>query len=171
MRIDLVPRDQDLTFEDHLRRHYLECQREPYASVPQSWYSVLNSYDVESWDEQTNRTSWQRVWGLFDDPTIVGHVVLTGYPTPALAHRCALSIGIEREYRGQGWGPRLMRTAIDFAKESGLKWIDSAALAHNAPALALHYEVGFYEVGTLEDVARTPEGKSLDQVTLTLDLR
>ena len=83
-------------------------------------------------------------------------------------HRCELGIGVERGWRGQGLGERLMQTAIRFTQEAeSLKWLDLKHFAHNTEARALYDKLGFTEMGVLPDRFRIGE-QSIDDILMTL---
>lgn len=114
---------------------------------------------------------WMRAWALWDDSdgTIRGHVDLRAGALASDAHRGAVTLGLEAAHRRQGWGRRLMREAIVFARARGLAWIDLGVFAHNAPARALYAALGFEELGVIGDRFRI-DGRSIDDVQMTLRL-
>jgi RimJ/RimL family protein N-acetyltransferase len=113
---------------------------------------------------------WERVWILCDAQEVVGHLDLRSAQVQTASHRCELGIGIERIARGQGYGRKLLQTAIDWAKEQGsLAWIDLAVFSQNKTAFELYRKLGFEEVGTFKDYFRVGSS-SIDDVQMTLDL-
>ncbi|MFH0909509.1 MAG: GNAT family N-acetyltransferase [bacterium] len=58
-------------------------------------------------------------------------------------HVGRLGIGILAEFRGQGIGRRLMRTALTAARRSGLKRIELEVFATNTKAIRLYKDLGF----------------------------
>lgn len=125
-----------------------------------------------SLDRPLTSPGWQRCFvALNEDETgIVGHVNLKGDPLKCGLHRCELGIGIERPRRGQGLGKRLMKTAIEFARDvDTIAWVDLKVFAHNTAARALYRSLGFVEIGTLGDRFRIGES-SIDDVIMTLDV-
>ena len=121
------------------------------------------------WARPLSEPLWLRTWGLFEDGAIVGHLDLHGGRLPAELHRAALGMGLERRARRQGHGRALIETAIAWARDHGLSWIDLGVFAHNAPARALYASIGFVEIGTTRDQFRV-EGTSIDDVAMTLRL-
>jgi RimJ/RimL family protein N-acetyltransferase len=112
---------------------------------------------------------WQRWWVLLDGAYVRGHVDLRGAGIISALHRARLGIGLERGWRGKGWGERLMRAAIDWAAAEGLGWIDLGVFEDNTPARALYRKLGFEEVGLVRDAFRV-DGRNLDDVSMTLRL-
>ena len=119
-----------------------------------------------------SETGWQRCFVALsaDESKIVADVNLKGDALRTGLHRCEIGIGIERAYRRQGLGRRLMATAIEFAAATKvLEWIDLKVFAHNTPARNLYQALGFVEVGTVRDRFRIG-GQSIDDVLMTVDL-
>lgn len=112
---------------------------------------------------------WQRWWCLTDGGEVRGHVDLRGSPIVAGLHRAQLGIGLERGWRRRGWGEGLMRTALGWAADQGLAWVDLGVFSENAPARALYRKLGFEEVGIVEDAFRV-DGTSLDDVAMVFRL-
>ena len=121
------------------------------------------------WARPLSEPMWLRTWGLFEGEAVVGHVDLHGGRLPAELHRATLGMGLERPARGRGHGRALIETAIAWARDHGLAWIDLGVFAHNAVARALYASVGFVEIGTTRDQFRV-EGTSIDDVAMTLRL-
>lgn len=121
------------------------------------------------WSRPLFEPLWLRTWGLVDDDTIVGHLDLHGGRLPAELHRATLGMGLERAARRQGHGRALIETAIAWARDHGLAWLDLSVFAHNQPARALYAAVGFVEIGTTRDQFRV-DGTSIDDVAMTLRL-
>lgn len=79
-------------------------------------------------------------------------------------------MGMERTVRGQGWGSRLMKEAIAWAKaEPGLDWISLYVFENNLPAKALYKKFGFEVVGTTKDRFRV-FNQSIDDTEMVLKL-
>lgn len=161
-------------FQGHFERHILESGRGephfmPYAPDDPDGPKGL---DVASLDLPLDAPGWQRWFVAIEEatPSIVGHVDLKGDALRVGLHRCELGIGIERAFRGQGLGERLIQAAIDFARQAeSLAWIDLKAFAHNTRALALYRRMGFSEIGRLADRFRI-DRTVVEDVLMTLDV-
>jgi ribosomal protein S18 acetylase RimI-like enzyme len=125
---------------------------------------------LEGWPRPVSETSWIRTWGLFDGDRMIGDVELQGGDIEATRHRAFVGIGIQRDYREQGWGRRMMVEAIDWARSAGVAWIDLGVFAGNPVALKLYRDLGFVEKATFEDAFRI-EGSSIADIRMVLDLR
>jgi len=53
---------------------------------------------------------------------------------------------------------QLLDTAIEWAAQQGLKWIDLEVLSANAPAVALYHKRGFVQTGEIPDLFRIDGG-------------
>ncbi len=142
-------------------------------------FAPFEDFDAEAWQGRheerfrlaVDEPSWERVWAAFDGGRIVGHVDLSGSSLHSSLHRARLGIGIERAYRGQGLGRKLMQVAIGWARdEPSLEWVDLGVFAHNLVARALYEKLGFITIATVSDLFRVRE-QSIDDVTMTLRLR
>ena len=160
-------------FERHMARHFAESGRGEGHFMPYQPGTAHGpgGFDVEALERPLSEPHWQRWFVAVAAPDhVVGHVNLNGDGLHVGLHRCELGIGIERGYRGQGLGQRLMRTAIEFAFAAGsLAWIDLRVFAQNAPARALYESLGFEEIGTVRDRFRI-EGTVVDDVLMTMAL-
>jgi RimJ/RimL family protein N-acetyltransferase len=115
---------------------------------------------------------WLRIWIVTDEKEVFGEITLINRPPmKASLHRCMLMMGIERSARAQGWGTKLMREAIAWAKrQPSLDWITLYVFENNHPAKALYKKFGFEAVGTTRDMFRA-FGKSIDDTEMVLKLR
>jgi GNAT superfamily N-acetyltransferase len=159
----------------HIRRHGAESGRDgdPIFRPRSSGEELDEGAAIErhraGWARPLSEPMWLRTWGLFEDGLVLGHLDLNGGRLPAELHRATLGMGLERPARRQGHGRALMETAIAWARELGLAWLDLGVFAHNAPARALYASIGFVEIGTTRDQFRV-DGTSVDDVAMTLRL-
>jgi GNAT superfamily N-acetyltransferase len=160
-----------LRLQEHLTCHHAENGAGGhYFMGPQHLEVLLASYDVGTWELPTSTRCWRRAWGWLDeDGNVRAHVVISG--NPAAPWRATIAVGVEALWRRQGHGRKLMAEALAWASEERpIDWVDSWTFAHNTPALLLHRELGFSEVGRVPDVARVG-ARSFAQVLLLIDLR
>jgi ribosomal protein S18 acetylase RimI-like enzyme len=160
---------------EHLRRAAQESGRD--GDVVFRPRSVHEPFDDKAsrerhrtaWLRAVGEPHWARTWGLIVDGALAGHVDLHGGLLLGEQHRATLGIGIERHGRGRGWGRGLMETAIAWAREQGIAWIDLGVFSDNAPARVLYAKLGFVEIGTWRDRFRV-DGKHIDDIQMTLAL-
>jgi len=167
-----LTRDDLTPFEAHFHRHRAESGRGDHHFMPfaPGDPNGPRGLDPEALRLPLDAPGWQRwfVATVTSEDLIIGHVNLKGDGLRAGLHRCELGIGIERGYRSQGLGRRLMNTAIAYARdEPRLAWVDLRVFGHNAAGRALYGSLGFVEVGTLLDRFRI-EGQQIDDVIMTL---
>jgi RimJ/RimL family protein N-acetyltransferase len=91
-----------------------------------------------------------------DAARIVGWCDIRRETIPVYAHAGHLGMGLLPEYRGRGIGERLIRAALDAARDAAFERIELSVYARNVRAEALYRKVGFALEGT-----RT-RGKKLD---------
>lgn len=159
----------------HLRRHAAESGTDGDVIFrPRSVGEELDELGTMerhrmAWVRARSEPHWLRTWGLVEAGEIRGHVDLNGGRLPAELHRATLGMGVERTVRGRGHGRALLETAIAWARDHDLAWIDLGVFAHNERARALYASLGFVEVGTTRDQFRV-DGTSIDDIAMTLAL-
>jgi GNAT superfamily N-acetyltransferase len=123
----------------------------------------------DGWALALDEPYWLRTWGVMIDGAIRGHLDLHGGRLGSESHRALLGMGVERGWRGRGYGRALLATAIAWARTAELAWIDLGVFAHNHRARALYRSVGFVEIGTTRDRFRVA-GVAIDDVAMALAL-
>jgi len=118
---------------------------------------------------ELGQQGWRRIWVAQQEGEIIGHIDLRSRPEPAAAHRCLLGMGVQRVARRSGLGSLLLETAIDWARATGLEWVDLEVLSGNTPARALYRKRGFVQTGEIPDLFRI-DGESLGYVFMSLQL-
>ncbi len=159
-------------FEDHLARVRAESGRGgdlPFTPSTPADHVDPAKLDFEAYGRPLTEPKWRRAFVLVTEAGwIVGHVDLQGDQFRAGLHRCELGIGIERPYRGRGFGRQLLQNAIELARASQtIEWIDLYVFGHNATARALYRNLGFTAAGAVTDRFRI-DGRSIDDVIMTL---
>jgi phosphinothricin acetyltransferase len=71
---------------------------------------------------------------------------------PAYKYTVEHSVYVQREERGRGLGPALLRALIERAKEQQYHAMVAAIDVTNAPSIRLHQKLGFEHAGTLREV-------------------
>ncbi|MCQ2428490.1 MAG: GNAT family N-acetyltransferase [Clostridia bacterium] len=89
-----------------------------------------------------------------------------------IRHRGTISIGVRREYWGQGIGRKLMELQIALAKElSGPLQLELDYIDGNERAGNLYRSLGFTVTGRKPNAVRQPDGRLLDEYSMVLKLR
>ncbi|MFZ4713475.1 MAG: GNAT family N-acetyltransferase [Bacteriovoracaceae bacterium] len=125
---------------------------------------------IDSLQIPVTAPSWKRNWIIKDQGKIIANLELKASDLQSALHRANLGIGIEKNYRGIGLGKTMMKTALIWAKEQNLTWIDLNVLTHNMPARKLYLSFGFKDIGTVKDCFRV-EGQSIDDTHMVLELK
>jgi len=159
----------------HIARHSAESGRDgdlifrPRSSdAPIDDLATIERHKI-GWAQPLDEPYWLRTWGVVVGRAIVGHLDLHGGRLPSEFHRAMLGMGIERGSRGRGHGRALLATAIGWARNAELAWLDLGVFAHNHRARALYIAVGFVEVGVTRDRFRV-DGTLVDDVAMVLAL-
>jgi RimJ/RimL family protein N-acetyltransferase len=168
----MSPADADV-FQAHFERTILESGQDGIYFMPFDTQSGdrPRGVDFSALDKQTSEPGWQRWFVAVDEQAgIIGHVDLKGAGIRSGLHRCVLGVGIEKPWRGQGLGERLMNTAIEFARSiPQIHWVDLGVFSGNERVKALYDRLGFEEIGRREDCFRIGE-VSVTDILMTLAL-
>jgi RimJ/RimL family protein N-acetyltransferase len=168
--------DVDLTaLVAHIARHSAESGtggdvifRPRSSDAPIDEVATIERHQV-GWAQPLDEPHWLRTWGVVVAGEIRGHLDLHGGRLPSEFHRAMLGMGVERGWRGRGYGRALLSAAIAWARSMELAWIDLGVFAHNYRARALYASVGFVEVGITRDRFRV-DGTMIDDVAMVLAL-
>ncbi len=81
------------------------------------------------------------------DGEVVGWCDIVRIDRPVYAHAGVLGMGLLPPFRGQGYGKRLIETALQAAFSTGFSRVELAVHDDNARAIALYERVGFVREG------------------------
>jgi RimJ/RimL family protein N-acetyltransferase len=125
------------------------------------------------WARKLIEPNWGRAWVMDAAGTgIVGHIELRGGRIPPELHRASLGMGMLRVFTRQGWGKRLIDTAVTWARaETKLAWIDLGVFMNNEPAIKLYERCGFTRQMVRKDAFRNEDGAPIDDLYMTLSLK
>jgi RimJ/RimL family protein N-acetyltransferase len=84
---------------------------------------------------------------LSDGGDVVGWCNIFSLPRAVQAHVGVVAMGLRPEWRDQGWGTRLMQTALGNADVFGFTRIELTVLTSNPRAAALYRKFDFVEEG------------------------
>ena len=94
---------------------------------------------------------------LLDGEDVVGWCNIFSLPRVVQAHVGVVAMGLKPEWRNQGWGTRLMHTALADADAFGFTRIELSVYASNPRAAALYRKLGFTEEGIKRQSVRIGE--------------
>lgn len=83
------------------------------------------------------------------------------------SHVAGLGISIDRAYRGQGLGTKLIGLLLAWAREQKIKRVELKVLARNTVALQLYRKFGFQEEGR-HKMALCKQGHFVDDLSMAL---
>ena len=145
----------------------------PHFAIARAWSAdeVAHSL-VARLQKELDEPLWGRAWMLLaeDSSEVIGHVELRGGRVAAEMHRATLGMGIMRAHTGKGHGSRLVETAIAWAREASIAWIDLGVFSDNIPARKLYTRMGFVEIGTKVEAFHLDAGVAIDDVMMVLKL-
>lgn len=75
------------------------------------------------------------------------------YGRPAYEHTAEISIYLDQNVRGKGFGKQILAYSIQNAPKLGIKTLLGFIFSHNIPSLKLFYHFGFECWGTLPNIA------------------
>lgn len=82
------------------------------------------------------------------DGKIVGNAHFSGMTRERVKHRGTIGISVRRSEWGQGIGSRLLRTVIDFARDTAhVEIISLEVKSDNTRAIKLYKKFGFEHIG------------------------
>ena len=86
-------------------------------------------------------------------------------------HTAQVGVSVAREWRRQGLGRAMLRTAVGVCRRAGtLRRLTLRVFAANRTALRLYLSEGFHEEGRLREQVRLGDGYT-DEICLALELR
>lgn len=109
--------------------------------------------------------------GAFGDGHVIGTCALgpVGGGSKS-AHRCTLSISIDRQWQSKGIGSAMMESVIAMAPAMGYAQIELEVASRNTQAVWLYMKYGFRRCGTIPHALRLKDGSALDLDMMVLEL-
>lgn len=120
--------------------------------------------------EQAIRPNWAAFVAVTDQrpARVVGLVTADGKQRRAVRHCANVGITVSQGWRGQGVGQALMRSLVDWARESNLiTRLELEVLTRNETAIRLYERLGFQREG-LRRHALLRNGVYLDELFMAL---
>lgn len=100
-----------------------------------------------------------RFWVIDDDGSVVGSCALYPVRDGVVELR---KMYVDRRLRGQGWGRRLLETALAAAREDGHERVELETASVLKEAIAMYGQYGFHRVAREPDSARCDQRWELD---------
>ncbi len=95
------------------------------------------------------------LWIVEDETKIIGWLSFQSfYGRPAYRHTAEISIYIDEEQRGKGYGRIILLHAMNACEKLEIKTLLGFIFSHNKPSLQLFKGVGFSEWGILPRIAK-----------------
>ena len=102
---------------------------------------------------------------LIADSDVVGWCNVFPLPRSVQAHVGSVAMGLRPEWRGQGWGTKLMREAVGRAHAFGFTRVELTVYSDNVRAHALYTKLGFIEEGVKLRSVRI-DGVEFDEIMM-----
>jgi len=152
--LDRPPSDRDITALADLLIDAVD------SGAAVSFLAPLSRDAALSWWRRTVESAPERACILVarDDQRIVGSVQLLPAWAPNQPHRAEIAkLLVRRDYRGKGFGTRLMQSAESKAIETGFELLTLDA-KRGGPADRLYRSLGWVVVGVIPNFAVDPDG-------------
>lgn len=104
---------------------------------------------------------------VIDGVEVVGWCDVAPGTFEGLTHAGQLGMGLLPEYRGQGWGRKLLTSTLETAFRHNFERIELTVFASNTAAVSLYQSLGFQEEGRKRK-ARKLDGKYDDILVYAL---
>lgn len=104
-----------------------------------------------------------------DGERVVGWCDISIPSLEGFTHTGLLGMGVQRAYRGQGLGRRLLDRTVEAARARGVERVELEVYASNVPAVRLYETAGFVAEGTKRR-ARKLDGEYDDLLFMVLFL-
>ena len=146
---------------------------EAVASEPEGWL-----ISDGGWRTPGEERRFLRALRRYDDAAvfvaeapegIVGRLSLGRDPHPASRHVADLGLMVAASHRRRGIGKALLETAVDWAKQAGIRKLELHVFPHNEGAMALYESFGFHREGLRRGHYRRG-AEYLDAVLMALDV-
>ena len=140
---------------------------------PEGWLITSNGWrgvgDERRYLRSLRRYPHAAVFVAETPEGIVGRLSLGRDPHPASAHVADLGLMVAASYRRRGIGSALLETAVEWAREIGVRKLELHVFPHNEPAIELYEGYGFEREGYRRAHYRRA-GEYVDAIVMALVL-
>ncbi len=144
-------------FVEHLARHFEELGidsiiHSPITKLEEKEIPRYIDHAKKGISTSLNELNWNRIWGLFEGDKVVGHLNLEGAKLDSMSHRVRLSMGLEINYRSQGFGRKILQCSLEWlSHQKSIEWLDLNVLSHNKRAIQFYENFGFKRISRVID--------------------
>lgn len=134
-------------------------------------YAPRTPQSMVGWFDAKVRGGFPVIGAEDDDGQLLGFASWGSFRAwPAYKYTVEHSVYVQRDQRGRGIGPALMRELVAAARERGVHVLVGAIDSSNATSLAMHRALGFVHAGTLRQIGfKFGRWLDVDFLQLTLD--
>lgn len=149
---------------------YRELHRFGMAESPDGFVDVAATDRARPDSDVTAMLARGDGWGAFDGERLVGKCTIDALPYPSLAHTFWIhAVYVHPDARGTGASSKLIRAAIEGAKNRGALRVALWVNGVNTHARALYERLGFRQTGHIPG-GITVGGAYVDDVLMSLEL-
>lgn len=125
-------------------RIYKSLRIEALEKFPMSFASTLKEENTLSNKEWQNTLTNSVIFGAFCNSKIIGCCGFSVFKIIKMKHKATIwGMYIQPEYTGLGIADLLLKTAVDYAKNNGIKKIQLACVSYNQRAIRFYQKNGF----------------------------
>jgi len=149
---------EELKFRDAIKKDLKKIVKIYNSTIPSRMVTAdTEPVSVESrkkWFNEHNSTK-RPLWVVENkSKVIIGWVSFQSfYGRPAYNATVEISIYLETEQRGKGFGKQILQYCIENAPKYGIKTLLGFIFAHNEPSIKLFKSFGFEDWATLPNIA------------------
>lgn len=138
--------------------------REIHEQEAERLYNMYHEIDSETWElgfepgnasvealaleiHRTTQSKTAYFIGMLEN-TDIGFAALRGHTSREMAHLAHISIGLCRDWRGKGYGKKMLNSVEKWAQAHQLRRIEACIGVNNRPALLLFGASGYRVEGT-----------------------
>lgn len=132
------------------------------GSEPEGWLVTTNGWrdaaDERRYLRAIRRYANAAVFVADDAGVIVGRLSVARDQHPASSHVADLGLMVAHSHRRRGIGTALLKAAVDWGREAGVRKLELHVFPWNAAAIALYEKFGFVQEGYRKDHYRRGDG-------------
>jgi RimJ/RimL family protein N-acetyltransferase len=131
--------------------HGLKALGDAVGSEPEGWLVTTNGWrdvgDERRYLRAIRRYPNAAVYVADDDGVIVGRLSIARDQHPASRHVADLGLMVAQSHRRRGVGTALMKAAVEWGRQAGVRKLELHVFPWNEAAIALYEKFGFVREG------------------------